>query len=169
MSEDNGLTWQDKNNGITYGKYVSAIDINKEGFLFVNHNHGIFRSVDSGESWQLVLDGQNFLQEHDVIKCGFDSVILSGGMNYGAIVRSVDNGLTWQYVLNCGTADYYEQIQDIVYANDGVIYSCSSIYYPQIEVAAKVYKSIDYGRTWTIYWDPGFPTSFKSIEIDKVG
>lgn len=168
MSEDAGLTWQKKNNGIPYEKHVNAITINSEGIMFCNHNLGTFRSIDKGESWQQVYD-MLVPNENDVIKCGYDSVILSGAQGGLAILRSVDSGNTWQTVLDLQAADYVEGIMDIFFSDNGDIYSCSSIFYPQIDVAAKVYKSSDYGRTWTQYWDPGMPTSFRSIAMDKKG
>lgn len=168
MSEDAGLTWQKKNNGIPYEKYVNAIAINSEGIMFCNHNVGTFRSIDKGESWQQVYD-MLVPNENDVIKCGYDSVVLSGAQGGLAILRSVDSGNTWQTVLDLQAADYVEGIMDIFFSDNGDIYCCSSIFYPQIDVAAKVYKSTNYGRTWTQYWDPGMPTSFRSIAMDKKG
>jgi len=168
MSDDGGLTWQKKNNGLTYEKYANAIAINSEGIMFCNHNLGTYRSIDKGESWQQVYD-MLVPNENNVIKCGYDSVILSGAQGGLAILRSVDCGNTWQTVLDLEATDYVEGIMDIYFSDNGDIYSCSSIFYPQIDVAAKVYKSIDYGRTWTQYWDPGMPTSFRSIAMDKEG
>ena len=168
MSEDAGLTWQKKNNGIPYEKYVNAIAISSEGIMFCNHNLGTYRSIDKGESWQQVYE-MIVPFENDVIKCGYDSVILSGAASGMALLRSVDNGNTWQYVLNLHSGYYVEQIMDIFFADDSCIYCCSSIYYPQIDVAAKVYKSTDYGKTWSQYWDPGVPTSFRSISMDNKG
>lgn len=168
MSDDAGLTWQKKSNGIPYEKHVNAIAINKEGIIFCNHNLGTYRSIDKGESWQKVYD-MLVPNENDVIKCGYDSVILSGAQGGLALLRSFDNGNTWQTVLDLQAADYVEGIMDIFFADNGNIYSCSSIFYPQINVAAKVYKSTNYGRTWTQYWDPGIPSSFRSIAIDKKG
>lgn len=168
MSDDGGFSWQSKSEGIPYQKNVNAISINKEGILFCNHNSGTYRSIDNGESWQQVYDLLVY-NEYDDIICGYDSVILSGGRYALAMLRSVDNGITWQPVLDLSSPNYVEQIMDIYFSDDGNIYSCSSIFYPQIDVAAKVYKSSDYGRTWTQYWDPGMPTSFRSITMDKKG
>jgi photosystem II stability/assembly factor-like uncharacterized protein len=168
MSDDAGLTWQKKNNGIPYEKHVNAIAINSEGIMFCNHNLGTYRSIDKGESWHQVYE-MIVPFENDVIKCGYDSVILSGAQDALALLRSVDNGSTWNAVLDLHAENYVEGIMDIFFSNNGDIYSCSSIFYPQIDVAAKVYKSTNYGRTWTQYWDPGMPTSFRSIAMDKKG
>lgn len=168
MSEDGGLTWQKKNIGIPIGKHVNAIAINSDGIMYCTHNRGTFRSIDKGESWQQVFEILGYT-ENDVIKCGYDSVILVGGMAGFAILRSVDSGNTWQYVLDLQAADYVEEITDFLFSDNGDIYCCSNIHLAQIDVAAKVYKSTDYGRTWTQYWDPGMPTSFRSIAMDKKG
>ena len=134
MSDDGGLTWQKKNNGLTYEKYANAIAINKAGVLFCNHNLGTYRSVDKGESWQQVYD-MLVPNENNVIKCGYDSVILSGAQGGLAILRSVDSGNTWQTVLNLQAANYVEGIMDIFFSDNGNIYCCSSIFYPQIDVS----------------------------------
>ncbi len=168
MSNDGGLTWQKKNNGIPLGRLTRNIAINNEGILFCNHNSGTFRSIDKGETWQQVFETIEYI-ESLVLKCGYDSIILSGAQAGWGIRRSTDKGLTWQTVLNLHSANHVEQIMDIFFGDKGNIYCCSSTYYSQTIVPAKVYKSTNYGRTWTLYWDPGMPTSFRALAMDKKG
>lgn len=110
-SDDNGLTWQIKNNGLI-PKTIRGIAIKNNNTLYVSSDHGVHRTHDMGETWDWVYDGINQL-EYNVIRFGYDSIILMGGGRENAILRSADDGETWKVVCSLYDVDYWEYITDI--------------------------------------------------------
>jgi photosystem II stability/assembly factor-like uncharacterized protein len=166
-SDDNGLTWQIKNNGLI-PKTIRGIAIKNNNTLYVSSDHGVHRTHDMGETWDWVYDGINQL-EYNVIRFGYDSIILMGGGRENAILRSADDGETWNVVLNLYDVDYWEYITDIFFGPNNVIYACSEFTYNWSNNNPKVYYSTDLGKTWSIFWDPETDCYFKTIDLDNEG
>jgi photosystem II stability/assembly factor-like uncharacterized protein len=166
-SDDNGLTWHIKNNGL-FPKSIRGIAIKDNNTLFVSSDYGVHRTYDLGETWEWVYDGMNEL-EYNVIKCGYDSIILVGGGRENAILRSADDGETWNVVLNLHNVDYWEYITDIFFDSNNLIYACSEFTYNWSNNNPKVYFSTDLGKTWSIFWDPATDCYLKTIDMDNEG
>ena len=64
-----------------------------EGILFIGSDNGIFRSVDSGQTWKQVFDKGMVL---NLVASG--GVLIGGGAQ--GVLRSTDGGEHWEYVLN---------------------------------------------------------------------
>lgn len=167
-SDDNGETWQHKNNGIPY-LYTRAIAFYRDSTLFTSLFSKLYRTSDLGENWQLVYEHFPEATSFDVIRCGFDSIILVGGENSRGILRSVDNGETWENVLNLYNDDYQEHITDIAFGPNGIIYACSRFTNSWSDEQPKVYSSIDYGKTWIPFLNLTTPSAYYSLDFDNNG
>ncbi len=92
-SDDNGLTWHIKNNGLIQ-KTIRGIAIKDSNTLYVSSSDGVHRTHDLGESWDWVYNNGIYPLEYNVIRFGYDSIILVGGGREKAILRSADDGET---------------------------------------------------------------------------
>jgi photosystem II stability/assembly factor-like uncharacterized protein len=167
-SDDNGETWQHKNNGIPY-LYTRAIAFYRDSTLFTSLFSKLYRTSDLGENWQLVYEHFPEATSFDVIRCGFDSIILVGGENSRGILRSVDNGETWENVLNLSSPDHYEHLEDICFGPGNSIYAFTSYTNVWSDEQPKVYRSDDFGKTWIPFFSLATPSAYYSLEIDNNG
>lgn len=166
-SDDDGLTWQVKMNGILHPS-IRAITFKQDSSLFISANTGVYRTYNLGENWQLMYDASMDL-EHNAIQYGYDSILLLGGGREKAISRSTDDGETWSVVLNLYNSLYWEYITDIIFGPNNVIYACSTYTNNWSNNNPKVYYSTDFGITWSVFWDPETLASFETMEFDNVG
>ena len=103
LSEDAGITWEEKIPGNAY----SAIAFNPEDadnillgtfYGYGSHQENLYRSVDGGETWNIIPitytsmsnDNINFIKFNPV---NTDAIIV---LEENEIITSNDNGLTWQ-------------------------------------------------------------------------
>ncbi|MBE0663461.1 MAG: hypothetical protein IH597_13455 [Bacteroidales bacterium] len=82
--------------------HIACIAINSEGSIFVgtvtsNVTNGIYRSEDSGETWEIVLNTSNFQIYSMTISVSGNIYVSKGG--FDPFIVSYDNGNTWQ-ILN---------------------------------------------------------------------
>ena len=87
-SDDNGVSWTQKINGLT-NRDVFALAVSGN-YIFAGTNDGIFRSADNGENWTFLASGS----VHS-IKVVCETDIYIGLLNNGGVSRSFDNGATW--------------------------------------------------------------------------
>lgn len=164
-SDDNGMTWQKKNNGFLIPDLsILSIGEDHNGTLYAGSISQIYKSMNKGESWSVAYETSPYAINFSVIKCGYDSIILVGGKDGDAIIRSEDNGLTWERVLDITHSGYFESIEDICFGPQGVIFACSRLILSNDP--GKIYVSYDLGRTWEVFCDAGYPMS---LEFDNQG
>jgi len=167
-SDDNGETWIKKNNGIVY-PLTRAITNDPNNTLFASLSAKVYKSTDLGESWQLVYEHTTVSTSFDVIKCGYDSIILVGGEKSYGMLRSVDNGDSWEIVLDLYSPLYYEHVTDILFGPDQVIYASTTFSNNWSNEWPKVYRSTDYGKSWEVFLSSTTPISYNSLAIDNYG
>lgn len=157
-SDDDGATWTKKNNGFIYTtSSIISLGQDDEGTLYAGGQSVIYKSLNGGDSWTLVYQAQPYAANMWKIQCGYDSVILVGGEDYDGIIRSGDNGLTWQKVIEFIHDGWYENITDIQFGPNGVIYASTRITWANDP--GMVYASYDQGRTWQVFSEAGYPTA----------
>ena len=122
-SDDYGITFEPKNNGITNTSGLGAHAFSVSGNnIYVANIYGIFVTEDFGENW---VDLN--LPDHSYSLSVFvDDNIILAGVPGGGLYRSTDNGLNWDGV----TADHIYKIAkvdnyyfagswgDVVYSDD---------------------------------------------------
>ena len=104
-SEDNGLTWQMINNGLS-GKRITALEVTGINLL-VGTGYGVFKSTDDGESW---IPKNNGLQIFGITALAVfdDSTLFAAAENlysYG-LYKSTNLGEDWTYVTTAETHVY---------------------------------------------------------------
>jgi photosystem II stability/assembly factor-like uncharacterized protein len=162
-SDDNGITWVKKNNGLVVSnpKIVSLCWNNV--CLLAGSGAKIYQSFDKGENWDTVFyssSGGNFVK----LEAGFDSIVLAGSAYYDGIMRSGDYGNTWKRVLDLFNVNWIEWVTGFVYSPNGVIYASTA---KQLSSdPGNIYQSFDYGNTWSVFSSAPSPNS---IGLDNQG
>lgn len=164
-SDDDGITWVRKSNGLPSLSIIS-LEISPQGVIFAGGQNRVFRSENSGDSWTSVYNGVSSAVNFNVIRCGYDSIILVGGENASGIARSTDGGFTWENVLDISHSGWFETITDIRFGPNNVIYACSRMI--MSDNPGLIYASNDYGKTWEIFAE-GFNPYVMSLGFDNQG
>jgi len=162
-SDDNGITWVKKNNGIMPSNpNITSICWNNI-CLLAGSGSRIYQSYDRGESWDTAFfatAGENFTE----LEAGYDSIVLAGSAYQNGIMRSGDYGNTWKRVLDLFNVNWIEYVTGFVFAPNGVIYASTS---KHISTApGNIYQSFDYGNSWSVLTPAPAPTS---IGLDNQG
>lgn len=120
-SNDRGLTWQIKNNGLT-DLHIRIIKIDHENNIYAITSSEIFRSTDDGESWYKLINNHNYY----IIDLDIDSLNNLYMAVSSQIFKSTDHGVNW---FEFGNSFVYGIVNGIfindssylyVYTNNGV-------------------------------------------------
>jgi photosystem II stability/assembly factor-like uncharacterized protein len=91
-SFDRGLQWQ-----YLEFNYVQAFAENSHGHLFATMNHGVYRSIDLGNTWEIVLDDTSGSSYRGLaINSKGHIFAVRGSIEGKSVYRSKDNGQTWE-------------------------------------------------------------------------
>ncbi len=131
VSEDNGNTWVQKNNGLGEVK-INSIKENFGGLLFVCSGRSIFKSSDDGESWTktndiLPEDNRKFI----IIDRNNNLYVIT---YENGVYRSRDNGDNWHQIY------YGQKINSLTVNSKGYIF-CGTW--------EGILRSTDNGESWT--------------------
>ncbi len=116
QSIDGGQTWQDVSTGLPgnlpvesffaqngevflgspKGLYRSQSMVESDGVLICTNEHGILRSTDSGEHWDLVISEGGVGIAVEVIEGGFAAITYNTQSETRRVRISADGGKTWQ-------------------------------------------------------------------------
>ncbi len=150
-STNNGQTWDFI---LSYAPYQNAgIDINNEGAIYAIADWGpegtLYKSIDNGQTWNVKSVPLDIYWTNDEIFCrGADTLFISqsGGSPF-RLIRSFDDGINWDTVFfrNQSAA---ESIMDIVFGSEGEMFMAISGFF---EGEGGLYKSTDYGTTWSLF------------------
>jgi photosystem II stability/assembly factor-like uncharacterized protein len=156
QSADGGDTWTTKYTvpgsvGIIGRVYVAAND-----YVYVSGRsgtsvYGLYRSVDAGANWTLVLptdEGTVWAIDEDSsgnLCCGLHGFNLGGAT--AQIWKSIDNGANWTLKHN---VDYGSALQDHVH--DIRYNSTLGYWYATLgdQINEKLLRSVDAGENWTV-------------------
>jgi photosystem II stability/assembly factor-like uncharacterized protein len=122
------------------------------GSVFVGNDHGLFRSMNQGETWKQVQTGSW------VMKLVESNGVLLATTERG-IIRSTDNGETWDLVISEG---------GVGIAVESINGGFAAITYNTISETRRVRTSYDGGNTWEPI-DAGLPASPMIASIIQVG
>ena len=151
---------------------IYNIAINSENDLFVAESNGLFKSVDFGNTWELILDVVGYIKidSNNNIYCSPPPMYFSSNngddwetLNYpgldithifkdsqnnilvgfwGGIYKSTDNGYSWELVLSFSNC---EVTNGIVENSEGILFAGSTNF---IGEGGGVYRSTDQGENW---------------------
>ncbi|MDQ7065430.1 MAG: hypothetical protein Q9P90_14430, partial [candidate division KSB1 bacterium] len=129
-SRDNGLHWEKASLGMDRTARVSILGIDTQGNIFAASSRGIYRSVDSGDTWSLVslhLVRQFAFTREDQVYAATDS----------GMIKSNDNGLSWQ---SAGLDSFF--ITAVLINHAGHIFAAT------MRPERGVFRSTDQGASW---------------------
>jgi len=112
VSNDNGATWTQKNEGL-WNLFVRSLAITSGGTILAGTSgSGVFRSTDNGENWLIASNSINVSVEAiTVTNTGVIYAATNQSPNIG-VLKSTDNGATWAQV-NTGLTDL--QVNAIIF------------------------------------------------------
>jgi photosystem II stability/assembly factor-like uncharacterized protein len=180
-SYDCGETWTEKVNGIIEGEEISfrgfavhphnsdiilasaEISTFQTGYNYNLTKGKIYKSVNGGESWYPVWEGNNLArvliydyQNPDIVYCStgiFDREAINFDMvnkvqGGEGILKSNDGGESW-FNCNNGINNLYIGFMEMDPNNPNIVYAASgSPSLEQIGIEGEVYKTIDGGNHW---------------------
>jgi len=123
-----------------------------DGTVFICYERGLYKSVDSGQSWKEV---QNEGLVMDMVES--EGVLLATGTK--GIMRSTDNGDHWQWVISEGGVGI-----DV----DRIEGGFAVISFSNITKSRRIRISLDNGKTWKAI-DEGLQPSMSISSIKQVG
>ena len=94
ISSDGGATWQ-QSNPAAYVTSIRSVSIAPEGAIMVASREGAFRSIDSGATWEHIVNG---LPDKNISSITYDEVgkqLLATSLATGVIFTSADEGKSW--------------------------------------------------------------------------
>jgi len=149
VSTDEAQTWTFKNNNLNNVWVRSLLTVpSSEGTIIFagTQNLGIYRSINSGESWEQIIDGIDYYSANfdSLVYNQEDSILYAGG--YDKAYRSYNLGGTWETILNNPSINHVNALaidpisKEVIYAN--------------VQSSGKIYRSLDYGDTWAT-WNTG--------------
>ena len=129
-SEDNGFSWERRNNGLS-NYYISSLVV-KEQYIFAGTSSvGVFVSTDQGQSW---VDANNGLPNSSVTAMAeLETFVFAGMINQ--IYASTDFGQSWFWRSNGLSASSINSIE----SKDSLIF---------VGTDNGFYISSDYGENW---------------------
>jgi len=148
VSNDRGVTWRRKVNGLDHQHMLTSLDVADEGrTVFVTSlGDGVYRSQDSGETWQRVNDGLESLVIDLVAASPEQSGQAFVADVMGGLYRTTDAGDNWQKVEGS-----FGKVTAIVYVSHERGTTLMG------DHQGGLYRSEDGGRNWEeIYRVPEF-------------
>lgn len=132
-SLDNGINWTKINSSMSV-VFVWSLAINSSNHIFAGTEHGVYKSVDDGASWQLTsLSGKDVRS----VVITANGTLLAGTWGYG-VYKSVDNGATWSQV-NSGLAN--STVMALAVSSNNSVFAGT--------FGAGVSKSVNEGASWS--------------------
>lgn len=150
-STDNGVTWSSSIEPVPNGDYYMCFAFpGPDKIVAGTYSDGyVVVSDDGGSTWTQVnipnLDGYT---AWSMATDGNGSVVM--GSDAGFVFTSHDNGLTWNSGTTLGDAT---EIQSVVCSETGVFYAGT-------DDNGYIYRSVDQGDSWELYYDPDYSGSY---------
>ena len=123
-----------------------------DGTVFISYDHGLYKSVDSGQHWKRVQNEGLVMEMVDS-----EGVLMATGQK--GIMRSTDKGEHWQWVISEGGVGIEVECIEGGFA---------AVSYNNITKSRRIRISLDKGKTWNAI-DEGLPPSLSISSIKQVG
>lgn len=115
ISADGGANWVQKSMAFASYSHLN-LHINSVGHIFSASFEGLYKSVDQGDTWELIYNGQ----VRSLVIDSNDNLIVGGFYDYW-LYKSTDNGSNWYHFYNA--VGIYPLAED----DEGYIYAPSDI------------------------------------------
>lgn len=169
-STDAGLTWKSVFPGWDWDMDI-VFDPTNSMIMYVNTYYHLFKSIDGGDTWNIITTPSNFDIYEVVISPTDKTLYLSGAFlveRYSDLVvesvsllKSTDGGATWKVMALPPTLDF--GFSHLVMAP-----SAPNIFYLATALGhTGIFKSLDRGETWqSLNSSFAFPPIVYSLEVD---
>ncbi|HAH60009.1 MAG TPA: hypothetical protein DCL86_17895 [Bacteroidales bacterium] len=140
---------------------INCLAVNQQGDIFVGTNtstayDGVFRSLDEGQTWELVLD-MGLYGPASIAITDNGYIYSLGGSQGFYLTKSIDNGLTWE---SLAMPDYGGNVKIIAHGNDTLFVS------QWAANGALLLKSENGGLDWEVVFTTENHTSEFVADID---
>ncbi|KPL13870.1 MAG: hypothetical protein AMS26_12785 [Bacteroides sp. SM23_62] len=162
-STNEGITWTAINNGFRAINIVALAASPYGSIVFAGSDqNGVFRSMDYGQSWDVVNEGMPAPQEATNIRALAVNAAghVFAGTYGGGLYRSLNNGDTWERLENGLTST---RIWSIAFNKLGHIFVGTH------QDIGGVYRSIDNGDSWTPVGGPLEDKIVHELAINTAG
>lgn len=154
-SSDKGISWNEIQPEGNANGFWNCCASNGDGTaLFAASNTNLFRSIDGGISWSLVLSAAAAFKQ---ISCNTIGNIIFAATDQ-RFFRSTDAGTTWTEIYPPGGTPA-DAVWIFGINNDGTKIICNT--------TTDVYKSIDTGTTWNLLTFNTYYAPFSSVSMSK--
>ena len=139
-STDNGSTWFPANTGMG-PKSIFTLAVTQSSFLVAGaYNAGVYKSTDNGLNWNKSVIG---FPAGSLVwtMCNSDQGLLAGTGD--GLYKTTDNGNSWEKLTGVNDTINYGSVYGIA-TRDQEIYAAITY-----QLNGIVYKSTDFGNTWT--------------------
>lgn len=142
---DGGLTWTLLGGATLLGQKMVAVEARGASLLAASFNGGLFRSTDTGASWQAVTGVLPAGGVHDLVADRSNPARLYIAMRSGAMFRSEDFGQTWTDI-TAGLTDFTAASSRVRIA----VGAGSAVFAVVVNAGrvAGLYRSPDRGASW---------------------
>lgn len=141
-STDAGLTWTKKIDSMQTHNFTQII--NYRDTLFASSEVGLFKSLDEGESWDLISQDTIYIDDFVAIS---NNIFLA--VEWADAYKSNDGGIHWNKLNIKFPHPYYKKVS---YSADSILYIGTN--------GEGVYKSTDFGETWEV----NIPAVYTSVD-----
>ncbi len=153
-SEDGGKNWETRNVGLHSNAWGNAFAFNSSGNIFLGTENGVYRSEDSGLTWQYL--GRNNISVSTITINANDHIFVHYQSGF---LKSEDNGNTWT-IMDMNFTDRYSIRDFAVAPNDDLFL---------LGAEDGVYRSSDNGENWNKIENLDFKSRLKEITFNASG
>lgn len=151
-STNNGITWQQF--GLSCPSLFWSIYISPDGNLFARGQYGIYKSINKGETWNLI----STLTETTCLSFYSNDYLFSGSLS--GVRKSINGGIDWHLV---GLPGSYALIHSLAVDSVGNVFAGAGGNLPQ------VFRSTNHGQTWLNISGQFLGESISALSIDNNG
>lgn len=156
-SANGGALWNAVNNGLSNLTINSlAIDRTDSRILYAGSMTGIFKSLDSGDTWSLV---RSNLYIRSVAIDPSNHLVVYAGSDFVGMLKSTDGGATWS-TINSGLTDLKVMAVAIDPATTTTVYAAT--------YGGGAFKSTNGGATWSAINNGLIEGGSNELKIDAV-
>ncbi len=144
---DKGLSWICVSRNYAFNA-ITALEVHPTNpdIVFAGENNNIWKSIDGGSTWNLVLSDTEMYTNDIKINPGQPQIVLAATQH--GMYRSEDAGETWTRLIEDKCYDMEWQV------NEPSI--CFLVQNDPVQEICRFYKSADYGLTWELKSDGWF-------------
>ncbi len=139
--------------------WIQSLAISSENHIFVGTSYdGVFHSTDNGQNWDQINNGLQNKDIRSILTTPTNSIFI--GTNGQGVYRSTNDGVDWVQINNGLTTQYSKYVYGFAYDGGNSLYAITF---------DAVYKTVDYGDSWSLTGIGITKNDLRAITIDSSG